>query len=73
MNVPMIPRMMLFLQIRPGMGLIMGSSCRYREERFGPAGRYFSREGNGLTWPEAMVDMRMAAISLISGIPRWIF
>lgn len=62
-----------FLQIRPGMGLIMESSCRYREERFGPAGRYLSREGNGLTWPEAMVDMRMAAISSISGIPWWIF
>ena len=44
-----------------------------REERFGPDGRYLSPEGNGLTWPEAMVDMRMAATSSISGIPWWIF
>ena len=73
MKVPMIPQMMLILQIRPGMDLIMGSSCRCQEERFGPAGRYLSLEGNGLTLPEAMADMHMAATSSISGIPWWIF
>lgn len=72
MKVPMIPRMMLFWRIRPGMGLIMGSSCRCRAGRFGPAGRYLSPEGNGLTWQEAMADMHMAATSSISGIPWWI-
>ena len=62
-----------FLADSSGYGLIMGSSCRCRAGRFGPAGRYLSLEGNGLTLPEAMADMHMAATSSISGIPWWIF